>query len=209
MPLVIGLTGGIGSGKSAAARFFEELGAAIVDTDIIAHAITAKGGIAIPAIRRALGPEFIGPDGALDRMRTRKRVFADPEARKTLEAVLHPIIRQEVTRQVAATHSPYLIVVIPLLFETGGYRDLLSRIAVVDCPEELQILRTMERSGLSETEVRGILATQAPRSARLAGADDVLRNDGRLDELRNQVRALHRQFLEIASAKNAGDHERL
>lgn len=202
MPLVIGLTGGIGSGKSAAARFFEELGAGIVDTDAIAHNITAKGGIAIPAIRRALGHELIGPDGALDRARTRARVFEDPEARKTLETVLHPIIRQEVARQVAAMHSPYVVVVIPLLFETGGYRELLSRITVVDCPEEVQVARTMNRSGLSESEVRRIVAAQVPRSTRLAGADDILDNAGGLEDLRNQVRALHRHFLELGSAND-------
>lgn len=202
MSLVVGLTGGIGSGKSAAARFFEELGAAVVDADAIAHEITAPGGVAIPAIRNALGPKFINESGALDRDLTRATVFANAAARQALEAVLHPLIRQEIMQRVKAARSPYVIAVIPLLFEGGGYSELLSRVVVVDCPEELQIARSMTRSELPESAVRAIMDAQASRSTRLAGADDVLTNIGSLEDLRGQVRALHGKFLKIASGQH-------
>jgi dephospho-CoA kinase len=202
MSLVVGLTGGIGSGKSAAARFFHELGAVVVDADAIAHEITAPGGVAIPAIRDALGPQFINHSGALDRDLTRATVFTNPAARQALEAVLHPLIRQEITRRIRAARSPYVIAVIPLLFETGGYAELLSRVVVVDCPEALQIARSMKRSKMPESEVRAIMDAQASRSTRLAGADDVLTNTGSLEDLRAQVRALHGTFLKIASEQH-------
>jgi len=203
--LVVGLTGGIGSGKSAAARLFRELGAAIVDADEIAHELTSAGGVAIPAIRDPLGPEFIDGSGALDRVRTRTRVFSNPRVRKALESVLHPLIRREVIQRVSESRARYVVVVIPLLFETGGYSGLLSRIAVVDCPEALQIARTRSRSGLSESEIRSIMSTQVPRSTRLAGADDVLNNLGSLEELGAQVRALHEKYLRIASPCDPGN----
>jgi len=202
MSLVVGLTGGIGSGKSAAARFFHELGAAVVDADAIAHEITAPGGAAIPAIRDALGPQFINDSGALDRELTRATVFANAAARQALEAVLHPLIRKEIIRRVKAARTPYVIAVIPLLFETGGYTELLSRVVVVDCPEELQIARSMRRSELPESSVRAILEAQASRSTRLAGADDVLTNTGSLEDLRVQVRALHGKLLKMASGQH-------
>lgn len=198
MPLVVGLTGGIGSGKSAAARMFGELGARIVDTDAIAHRLTAPGGDAMSAIREAFGPHYVTINGALDRARMRSRVFADPAAKRRLEGILHPLIRAEVLARVGSPGAPYVIVVIPLLFETGGYPGLIQRVAVVDCAEETQIARTMARSGLSRAEVEAILRAQASRATRRAGAHDLLDNDGTLDGLRDQVAALHRRYLDLA-----------
>jgi dephospho-CoA kinase len=198
MPLVVGLTGGIGSGKSAAAAMFAELGAAIVDTDAIAHALTSPKGTAMAAIREGFGPDYLTPDGALDRARMRTRVFSDAAAKRRLEAILHPLIRAEVLARARSVTAPYVIVVIPLLFETGGYPGLIQRVAVVDCAEETQIARTMARSGLTRPEVDAILGTQASRGTRRAGAHDLLDNDGSLDDLRTQVAALHRLYLDLA-----------
>jgi dephospho-CoA kinase len=198
MPLVVGLTGGIGSGKSAAAAMFGELGAGIVDTDAIAHELTAPGGAAMPAIREAFGPDYLTANGALDRARMRIRVFADPTAKRRLEGILHPLIRAAVLARARSAAAPYVVVVIPLLFETGGYPGLIQRVAVVDCAEETQIARTMARSGLTRAEVEAILGAQASRGTRRAGAHDLLDNDGSLDGLRAQVAALHRLYLDLA-----------
>lgn len=198
MPFCIGLTGGIGSGKSSAAEIFEKLGAAVVDTDVIAHALTRPGGAAIAAIRREFGDEYIGPDGSLDRGRMRRLVFGDGGAKEKLEAILHPLIREQSRARIAAAQAPYVIIVVPLLFETGAYRDLLRRVVVVDCGEQQQITRTMARSKLSEKEVRAIMAAQLPRAERLRRADDVLVNDGDLAALRRQVETLHHTYLALA-----------
>lgn len=195
---VIGLTGGIGSGKSAAASRFAELGAAIVDTDAIAHELTAPGGSAVPALRSEFGGEYITTDGGLDRARMRRLVFQDPEARKKLEAILHPLIRAESRARIAAADRPYVVVVVPLLLETGAYRDLIDRVLVVDCTEERQMRRAVERSGLSEDDVRAIMAAQLARAERLARADDVLPNDGSMEDLRRQVNELHSGYLNLA-----------
>lgn len=203
MTFVVGLTGGIGSGKSAAADFFEELGATVVDTDAIAHELTGPGGAAMPAIREMFGTDFIAADGSLDRVRMRTRAFSDPAAKRRLEAILHPLIRAEVLRRVAAVPGPYVIVVIPLLFETGGYPGLIQRVAVVDCAEETQIARTMARSRLSRAEVQAILRAQASRETRRAGAHDVLDNEGGLEALRIQVQDRHRDYLRLARARTS------
>jgi dephospho-CoA kinase len=203
MTLVVGLTGGIGSGKSAAAAMFEELGAGVVDTDAIARELTGPGGPAVQAIREALGPEYVGADGALDRERTRARVFSDPGAKRRLENILHPMIRVEVLRRVGASRAPYVVVVIPLLFETGGYPGLIHRVVVVDCAEETQIARAMARGGLSRGDVEAIMRTQASRETRRAGAHDVLDNEGSLGELRSQVAALHRRYLDLAGHQSS------
>ncbi len=195
---VIGLTGGIGSGKSAAASRFAELGAAIVDTDAIARELTAPGGSAVPALRSEFGGEYITADGGLDRARMRRLVFQDPEARKKLEAILHPLIRAESHARIAAADRPYVVVVVPLLLETGAYRDLIDRVLVVDCAEERQMRRAVERSGLSEDDVRAIMAAQLARAERLARADDVLPNDGSMEDLRRQVNELHSGYLNLA-----------
>lgn len=200
MPYCVGVTGGIGSGKSRAAALFGELGAAVVDTDEIAHQLTASGGGAMPAVIAAFGPAAAAADGSIDRAAMRQRVFEHPESRKQLENILHPLIRETARGRVTQATAPYVLLVVPLLLETGGYRDLIRRVLVIDCDESLQISRTMQRSKLDEEAVRAIMAAQLPRSRRLAGADDVIHNDGDLAELQRQVAALHRQYLELASA---------
>ena len=199
MTLIVGLTGGIGSGKSAVADLFEELGAAVVDTDAIAHELTAPGGAAIEPIRKAFGADVIAPNGALDRAAMRRQVFADAQAKTRLEGILHPMIRTEADRRSDASRAPYVVLVVPLLVESGGYRSRVQRVSVVDCPEEIQVARVMSRSGLSAEEARAIMAAQVGRDQRLAVADDVIDNSGDLAALRPQVEALHRQYLEMAA----------
>ena len=150
MPFCVGLTGGIGSGKSVAARMFGELGAAVVDTDAIAHELTRPGGRAMAAIRRGFGAEYIAAGGGLDRARMRRLVFRDAGAKKRLEAILHPLIRRRSRARIAAARRPYVLIVVPLLLETGAYSDLIDRVLVVDCDEERQIARAMARSGLGK-----------------------------------------------------------
>lgn len=195
MPYCVGLTGGIGCGKSSAARLFAALGADIVDVDDISHALTQPGGAAIAAIRDQFGAEFIAPDGSMDRTRMRERVFRDAAAKTALEAILHPLIGSAARTQVAQSTRPYLMLVVPLLLERDAYRDLVQRVAVVDCSEQQQIDRTMRRSAISEAAVRAIMAAQLPRTQRLAGADDVLHNDGGEEDLKRQVAALHAHYL--------------
>jgi dephospho-CoA kinase len=199
MTFIVGLTGGIGSGKSAAATLFEEFGAAVVDTDAIAHELTAPGGTAIAPIRAAFGDEVVAPNGALDRAAMRRKVFSDVQAKGRLEAILHPMIRAEADRRSAASRAPYVVLVVPLLVESGGYRSRVQRVAVVDCPEEIQVARVMSRSGLSAEEARAIMAAQVGRAQRLAAADDVIDNGGDLAALRPQVEALHRKYMEMAA----------
>jgi dephospho-CoA kinase len=194
---VVGLTGGIGSGKSAAADEFEKLGAAVVDTDVIAHQLTGKGGAALTGIERVFGKDFIAGD-SLDRKRMRDHVFADPAAKRALEALLHPMIREESARRIAAARAPYVVHVVPLLVESPDYRRRVDRVLVVDAPEETQVVRVRERSGLPEEEVRAIMRTQVSRAERLAAADDVIDNAGSRDALRNQVAALHQKYLQFA-----------
>ena len=196
---VVGLTGGIGSGKSAAADCFAAQGITVVDTDAIAHELAAAGGPAMPALLAEFGPEVAAPDGALDRARMRRLVFADPAARGRLEAILHPLIRALAAARCRDAASPYVILAVPLLVESGTYRDRCNRIVVVDCPESLQISRVMARNALPEAEVRAIMAAQASRAERMAVADDVLRNDGDLHHLETQVADLHRRYLRLSS----------
>ena len=198
-PYCVGLTGGIGCGKSSAARIFEKLGAAVVDTDEISHALTRPGGIAIPAIEREFGAEYITVDGALSRVDMRERVFRDPAAKARLEGILHPLIRDEAQARIAAARQPYVILVVPLLLETGAYREIVKRILLIDCDEDEQIARTTRRSGLKAAEVRAIMAAQLPRAKRLAGADDVLHNDSDLDRLRRDIEVLHAKYLTLAA----------
>ena len=200
MPYCVGLTGGIGCGKSAATQMFAALGAAIVDTDEISRALTASGGGAMRALESAFGPDYLNADGSLDRARMRAIVFSDPQAKRQLEAILHPLIRAESRSRIAAATGPYVILVVPLLLETGAYADLVSRVLVVDCDEKLQIARTMARSGLDEDQVRSIMKAQLLRRERLQRADDVLQNDADIAALRTQVEALHQRYLELARA---------
>jgi dephospho-CoA kinase len=200
MSFVVGLTGGIGSGKSAAAAEFERLGASVVDTDAIAHQLTQAGGAAIAELERFFGKDVIGQDGAMDRKKMRERVFADPAARKALEALLHPLIREESQRRIAAAQGPYVIHVVPLLIESPDYRSRVDRVLVIDAPVEMQLERVRLRSALSEAEARAIVAAQATRAQRLAAADDVIENRGTIDALRKQVAAFHRKYLEYSKA---------
>jgi dephospho-CoA kinase len=198
MPYVVGLTGGIGCGKSKAAEFFAELGAEVVDTDAISHALTGPGGQAMEPIAATFGPSYVRPDGALDRARMRSLVFADAGAKARLETILRPLIRAESLRRIRESAAPYVILVVPLLLETGGYRELLSRVLVVDCEESQQIARVVARSGLAEDEIGRIMRAQLPRAKRVAAADDVLVNDADLGTLRARVQALHQRYLAAA-----------
>ena len=200
MSFVVGLTGGIGSGKSAAAAEFERLGADVVDTDAIAHELTGRAGRALPEIERVFGAALIGDNGTLDRTKMRSLVFADPAAKKALEALLHPMSREESQRRIAASRRPYVVHVVPLLIESADYRSRVDRVLVIDAPEELQLERVRARSGLSEADVRAIIAAQAARAERLAAADDVIENRGTIDALRQQVAAFHRRYLEYSKA---------
>jgi dephospho-CoA kinase len=196
----VGLTGGIGSGKSTVADCFAALGVPVIDTDVIARELTAPGGAALEAIRAAFGATVMQADGTLDRAVLRRRVFADSAARHQLEAILHPRIRQGVALKLATLTAPYALIVIPLLVETGDYRDVLNRVLVVDCPEAVQIARVMARSGLVHGEIKAILAAQAGRAERLAVADDIIVNTVSLGALRAEVAALHQRYLALAAA---------
>jgi dephospho-CoA kinase len=201
--MVVGLTGGIGSGKSAAAAEFAGLGAAVVDTDAIAHELTAAGGRAMPALRDAFGPSLLAADGSLARPAMRALVFADAGAKQRLEAILHPLIRAESEHrreQALARGAPYVILVVPLLIESADFRRRVDRVLVVDCDDEIRIARIAARSGLERDEIERIMATQCSRQARLMAADDIIDNSGTPDKLAAQVHALHRQYLEFAAA---------
>jgi len=196
----VGLTGGIGSGKSAVADLFSALGAAIVDSDAIARSLTAPGGAAIEAIAQQFGTRYIGPDGALDRQEMRERVFRDPSAKARLEAILHPRIRELAMAQAAAAigRAPYVIFVVPLLVESGTWRSRVDLLLVIDCSPGTQEARVCARSRLDAALVREIIAQQASRAERLDAADDVLVNEGPLDQLPARVRRLHRRYCEYA-----------
>lgn len=177
-PLRIGLTGGIGSGKSSVAQLLGSHGAAIVDTDAISRRLTAAGGLAIPALREAFGEQVITAGGALDREYMRHLVFDDPSARRRLEAILHPMISSEAERE-AASHTAARVIVfdVPLLVESGRWIDRVDRVLVVDCCEQTQIERVVRRSGWSEDTVRSVIAAQATREQRRSVADDLIVND--------------------------------
>lgn len=196
----VGLTGGIGSGKSTVADCFAAHGVPVIDTDVIARDLTAPGGAALEAIRAVFGDTVMQADGTLDRVALRRRIFADRPARRQLEAVLHPRIRQVVKQRLVTLTAPYALIVIPLLVETGDYRDVLNRVLVVDCPEEVQIARVMARSGLTHDEIKAILAAQAGRAERLAVADDIIVNASSLEALQAEVAVLHQRYLALASA---------
>lgn len=204
-PFSIGLTGGIGSGKTTVADLFGELGAAIIDTDAIAHQLSAPGGAAIAAIRAAFGDDFITAEGAMDRARMRAHVFADSDARKQLESILHPLIRSETARAAAAARGDYPIFVVPLLVESQQWRNRTSRILVVDCAEDVQIKRVMQRNAMPRAQVEAIMAAQATRAERLAAADDVIENNLDTAALLPQIAALHARYLSLAKT-NSGDH---
>jgi dephospho-CoA kinase len=194
----VGLTGGIGSGKTTVAECFSAHGVPVIDTDVIARDLTMPGAAALEAIRTAFGEAVMLADGTLDRTVLRRRVFSDSAARRQLEAILHPRIRQAVEQGLARLTAPYVLIVIPLLVETGGYRDMLDRVLVIDCPEDVQIARVMARSGLKHDEVMAILAAQAGRAERLAAADDVIVNTASTEALRVEVARLHQRYMALA-----------
>lgn len=199
--LRVGLTGGIGSGKTAVADLLARQGAAVIDTDAISHALTAPGGLAIEPLRREFGSSVIGQDGAMDRARMRELVFSDPQAKARLEAIIHPLIGQEVERQAGEREGAYQVFVVPLLVESGRWRDRVDRICVVDCDEATQVQRVQRRSGLAPEMIARIMNAQASRAERLAVADDVIVNDGSTtrEQLVERALAQHRLWLELAA----------
>lgn len=203
MSLIVGLTGGIGSGKSAAAEIFATLGTAVVDTDAIAHELTGADGVAMPEIAAAFGVAVVSPEGVLKREAMRRLVFGDPVSRRRLENILHPLIRRVAWTRCTTASSPYVVLVVPLLIESDAYRQMVRRILAVDCDEALQIKRVMARSGLAADEVRRIMSAQVSRAERLARADDIIDNNGDLTALTPQVEALHRCYLALAASGSA------
>jgi len=200
-PVRIALTGGIASGKTTVARLFAELGVPLIDTDVIARQVVEPGEPTLAAVVAAFGADVLDTAGRLDRRRMRERIFADPAARARLEAILHPAIRAEMERQSRAAGGPYQVLVIPLLTE-GGRRDHVDRVLLVDVPEELQIQRLMMRDGVGHEQARASLDAQATRAERLAMADDIVRNTGRVDDLREEVARLHQRYLALAGARH-------
>jgi len=199
IPLV-GLTGGIGSGKTVVSDLLAGYGAGIIDTDKISHQITAPGGKAIPLITKAFGADFIDPQGALNRPKMRAVVFEDPSARQVLEQITHPLIQAETAKQaleLAKSGVPYLVFVVPLLIESGFWIKLIDYLVVVDCTEESQIQRVMHRNNMARSDVENILKAQTSRNARLTTANAVIENHGSLDELKPAVLKLHQQLLKI------------
>jgi dephospho-CoA kinase len=197
----VGLTGGIGSGKSTVADLFAAHGVAIVDTDLIAHQITAPHGAAMAQIASEFGAAFVAADGSLDRARMRALIFSDDEARRRLEGITHPLIRTETERARSEASGPYVMLVVPLLVESGTWKTRVDRVLTVDCSVETQIERVMRRNAFSREQVLAIIARQATREARLAAADEVIVNDNTsLEELSAQVEAQHRLYLSLAGA---------
>jgi dephospho-CoA kinase len=194
----VGLTGGIGSGKSTVADLFAARGASLIDTDLIAHQLTAPGGAAIAQISQAFGSGVLLTNGALDRTKMRERVFANASEKARLEQILHPLIRRACEAQALAASGPYLIFAVPLLVESGTWKDRVDRVLVVDCPEQMQITRVIQRSGLSEAQVRAIMSAQASRAERLAAADDVISNANGIESLVPQVDRLHTLYRALA-----------
>lgn len=196
---LVGLTGGIGSGKTTVAERFAALGASVIDTDEISRSLTAAGGGALAALREAFEPRYFRADGALDRDAMRTLAFEDPQARARLESILHPAIRAAADRAIAEARGAYALLVVPLLFETRGYVGRVTRTLAVDCAEDVQVKRTMARSSLAETAVRAIMQAQWPRWRRLQAADDVVWNGGDLRFLAPQCERLHGIYCTIAA----------
>jgi dephospho-CoA kinase len=196
---VVVLTGGIGSGKSEAAKQFAALGVPVVDVDAIAHQLTAKGQAMLEEIRLLFGTEFLLADGSLDRAKLGAQVFAHAEQRQKLEALMHPAIHdaamQQINDNAKNRTAPYQILVIPLYFESTRYRDLADKVLVIDCPESLQITRAMQRNGSTAASVQAVMQAQVNRAQRIAGADEVIGNQGSLRELQEKIRLFHKKFI--------------
>lgn len=197
--LVVGLTGGIGSGKSAAAALFAQRGVHVVDADDAARWVVEPGTPGLAGLVQLFGTDILQADGQLDRAALRALIFAEPAKRKQVEQLLHPLIRQALDDNLASAQTPYAILVSPLLIEAGQYQRV-QRVLVVDVPEALQLQRVLQRDGVDETQVRAILAAQLSREQRLQHADDIIRNDGTLEQLEQQVEVLHQQYLQHAGA---------
>jgi len=195
--LRIGLTGGIGTGKSAACRIFTELGIPVIDADQLSREVVAPGEPALAAITRLFGDSVLHADGSLNRARVRERIFAEPALRHQLEALLHPLIKQRLLSQAEACQAPYVILAIPLLLE-AGWQELVDRILVIDAPVELQIARTLHRDGISRAQAEAIVASQMAREVRLTRADDIVINDCDFQHLRDQIHNLHQRYLQMA-----------
>jgi dephospho-CoA kinase len=196
--LKIGVTGGLAAGKTTVAKIFAQHGALVIDADEISHELTAQNGAAIPRIREVFGEAVFKADGSLDRSALRARILMDDSAKRHLESILHPMIRSEVTCRLAAAEGPYVLVIVPLLLETGAYDDLLDRVLVVDCSEETQVRRALARGIWGEAEIRAMMGKQARRKERLDRADDVIDTDCELDALSGRVAALHEKYLALA-----------
>jgi dephospho-CoA kinase len=196
--LKIGLTGGIGSGKSTACQYFSELGVPIIDADAIARELTQAGQPVLSRIAEVFGPDILNPNGELDRPYLRQRVFANAELRRQLESILHPLIKQVIQARIAQLTAPYVILAVPLLIESQ-WTDLVDRVLVIDSPMELQIQRSTQRDTSSESQIRAIIKSQTDRNTRCAAADDIIVNDSDLAKLHEQVTQLHQQYLELAA----------
>ena len=196
-PLVVGLTGGIGSGKTTVSDMFAALGAHVIDADVISRGLLQPGNSAFDAVVGHFGPGILKADGSLDRARLRQIVFDDPRARAWLEGCLHPRIRETIAQQIAASQHNWVLLSAPLLLESDAY-DFVDKVLVVDIPEVLQLQRTMRRDGSNEAEVRAIIASQLSRTQRLARADLVLHNEGDLESLRAEVTQLFHRFEDLA-----------
>jgi dephospho-CoA kinase len=194
---VVGLTGGIGCGKSEAARIFAKLGVPVVDVDLIARQLTLPGEETLSEIIEIFGKDYLLPDGNLNRNKLRDRVFTDIAARKDLEGIIHPVIHERALNELEANkEAPYQVLAISLLFENQRYKDVVTRSLVMDCSEQLQVERTMKRSGLTEEIVRGIMGAQVSRAIRLKMADDVIVNEGSLEELAQKVEDMHKKYMQ-------------
>jgi len=201
---VVGLTGGIGSGKTTVANLFAAEGVALVDADIVAREVVAPGSKGLEAIVTHFGAEILTPEGELDRAKLRQRIFSHPEEREWLNQLLHPMIRQEMLVQVEKATSAYVIMVVPLLFENGLDR-LVNRTLVVDISPELQINRTVKRDNVDASQVNNIISSQCSRSEKLARADDIIDNQGEISTLKREVLALHQRYLQLSGTDNAHD----
>lgn len=198
MTLIVGLTGGIGSGKSTVGQYFVDLGIDVIDTDVIARMLTEPGGLAMNSIKDSFGQAMIAADGSLNREKMRNLIFSDNNYKLALENILHPLILTETLQQIRKALSPYIIIAIPLLFETNDYDKIIQRTLVIDCEEKQQILRTMDRSKLSEDQVKTIIATQISRTHRLQKADDIIVNNLDIAYLKAQVAQLHRKYISLS-----------
>lgn len=195
--LKIGLTGGIGSGKTTASEHFAELGAEVIDTDLLSRELVEPGQPALAEIVAVFGTQVLTRDGRLDRLRLRDQVFDDPAARRRLEDILHPRIRAAMLARAGQSNAPYVVFVIPLLFETGQ-QALVDRVLLIDAPEHLQRARAAARDTLDEADIARIMQAQTDRATRLRNADDIIRNDGDIEDLRAAVEELHRKYLQQA-----------